>query len=62
MNKTPEQYAHNLIQDYYNIDVESGYYNQVTWKMAIQCAIIDVKNTIEAMLSYDVFFPHAINE
>jgi hypothetical protein len=50
--KTENEYAEILIEQYYLVQTNDGYYCMSKY-MAIQCAINDVHNTIEAFNSLD---------
>lgn len=41
MKQTPQEYAENIFYKYYNLEL--------SYKIAIQCAIIDVTNTLDAL-------------
>jgi hypothetical protein len=48
MEKITQQYADELVEKYYFLKDKNDYYTMSKYK-AIQCAIIDVENTIIAL-------------
>lgn len=60
MNKSPEEYANELIEKYMQLkQIETLGWSGMNAKMAIQCTINDVNNTIEALteLKFNYNYP-----
>ena len=50
MEQTPDEYANELIEKFLQLKkIETFGWSGMDVKMAIQCAIIDIENTIEAL-------------